>query len=39
VGGHGAIGAIPLSLEPIEQAALEHSASILGEAIESFKLT
>ena len=39
VGGQGAMGAIPLPLEPIEQEALERSASILREAIESLKLT
>ena len=39
VGGQGAMGAIPLPLVPIEQEALERSASILREAIESLKLT
>lgn len=39
VGGQGAMGAIPLPLESIEQEALERSASILREAIESLKLT
>jgi L-lactate dehydrogenase len=39
VGGQGVLGAIPLPLEPIEQEALERSASILREAIESLKLT
>jgi L-lactate dehydrogenase len=39
VGGQGAMGAIPLPLEPIEQEALERSASILREAIESLTLT
>ena len=39
VGGQGAMGAIPLPLAPIEQEALERSASILREAIESLKLT
>lgn len=39
VSGQGAMGAIPLPLEPIEQEALERSASILREAIESLKLT
>ena len=35
VGGQGAMGAMPL--EPIEQEALERSASILREAIGSLK--
>ncbi len=39
VGGHGAMGAIPLPLEPIEQEALERSASILRGAIGALKLT
>jgi len=39
VGGQGAMGAIPLPLEPIEREALERSASILRKAIESLKLT
>jgi len=39
VGGQGAMGAIPLPLEPIEQEALERSASILRGAIEALKLT
>ena len=38
VGGQGAMGAIPLPLVPIEQEALERSASILREVIESLKL-
>jgi hypothetical protein len=33
------MGTIPLPLEPIEQEALEHSASILRAAIASLKLT
>ena len=39
VGGQGAMGVIPLPLKPIEQEALERSASILREAIGSLKLT
>jgi L-lactate dehydrogenase len=39
VGGHGAMGAIPLPLEAIEQEALERSASILRGAIGALKLT
>jgi L-lactate dehydrogenase len=39
VGGEGAMGAIPLPLEPVEQEALERSASILRGAIEALKLT
>jgi L-lactate dehydrogenase len=39
VGGQGVLGTIPLPLEAIEQEALERSASILDEAIESLKLT
>jgi len=37
VGGHGALAAIPLQLAPVEARALERSAGILREAIDSLK--
>jgi L-lactate dehydrogenase len=39
VGGKGALGTIPLPLDPTEQQVLQRSASILREAIESLNLT
>ncbi len=38
VGGEGALATLPLPLDAIEQAALDRSAGILREAIESLKL-
>jgi L-lactate dehydrogenase len=38
VGGQGALAALPLSLNSVEEAALRHSADILREAVESLKL-
>jgi len=37
VGGHGALATIPLSLNEMEEKALQRSAGILREAIESLK--
>jgi L-lactate dehydrogenase len=39
VGGQGSLGTIPLPLDATEQQALQRSACILREAIESLKLT
>jgi len=37
VGGQGALAALPLSLNSIEEAALRHSAGILRQALDSLK--
>lgn len=39
VGGQGIVAALPLKLNDSEQAALEHSATVLRSAIDSLKLS